>query len=112
MQAHKVNIWWTWQRHINLNLKASQAWSGKGTQNEIRLRRQENERKKKQSKKKGAWAKKKERSLGKEDEEHGGDNSYLVSTSVSLSVFFGIIFKWSEFWVLGEGDCRARMSKE
>ena len=43
-----------WQRHIKLNLKASQAWPGKGTQNKIMLRRQKNERKKKQSKKKGA----------------------------------------------------------
>ena len=47
-----------------------------------------NERKKKQSKKKGAWAKKKERSLGEEDEEDGGDSNYLVSTSVFLYGFF------------------------
>ena len=32
--------------------------------------------------------KQKERSLGEEDEEDGGDNSYLVSTSVFLYGFF------------------------
>ena len=52
------------------------------------LVRQKNKRKKKQSKKKGAWAKKKEMSLGKEDEEDGGDSNYLVSTSVFSMSFF------------------------
>ena len=30
----------------------------------------------------------------------------------SMGFFVWIIFKRSEFWVLGEGDCSVRMSKE
>ena len=77
-----------------MNLKASQAWSGKGTQNKIRLRRQKRMKgKRNKAKRKELEQKRKKGVLAKKMKNMEVTTAIWYQLPFSLSVFFGIIFK-------------------